>query len=301
MNTVSVDLGTVALLAIVVWLDGWRRWSDDTLLVMRSGSGPWTVRAPFARGGPFALVAQWAPITMPVLLTSPPDGARPHVAPWARDFGLARARAGRRLRRVGPVAALLRALGVGLTVWIIVGIPVATARFGAPGLIQGVAGAFLLSIAMTFGATISLSALGVPCRRAFRTTAQLLSPFTAPRAAEIVITTAVGARYSLGPVAALLGDEAFQAWIRPWAYDALAATPREVETDHAMAGIIGQLPRPLLERATASAPRDVLGDERAHYCPRCTRTYRESVATCGHCGDIALVTVRGPETAVGAN
>jgi hypothetical protein len=154
---------------------------------------------------------------------------------------------------------------------------------------------------MTFGTTISMSALGVPCRRAFRTTAQLLSPFTAPRAAEIVITTAVGARHSLGPVAALLGDDAFQAWIRPWAYDALAATPRAAETDDALAGLIRELPRPVLERATASAPREVLGDGRARYCPRCTRAYRESVATCGHCGDIALVAARAPETTVGAN
>jgi len=52
----SVDPSTVALLALVLWLDGWRRMATQTTLLVRVGPGPWSVRTPWARLGPFDLV-----------------------------------------------------------------------------------------------------------------------------------------------------------------------------------------------------------------------------------------------------
>ena len=296
LNDVSVDYGTVALLALVVWLDGWRRLGPGAVLVTRSGFGLWTVRPPWARTGPLALVASWAPIMVPVVLAPASSDDEPAGARWRTDFGLVVARTTRRLRRVRAVTALLRAFGVLLTAWIIIGIPIATARFSAPGLIYGVVAAFLLAIVLTFGTTISLVALGSSGRCALRAAVQLLSPFTAPRAVEIVTTAAVGPLHSLAPLAALMGPARFLSWLRPWAYDALAGHPRDNPGENAtIARLVGALPRNVLEAAVAATPRDAT-DEGARYCPRCTRTYQDSVATCAHCDDIALVVSRSRVT-----
>ena len=295
LSDLSVDFGTIAVLSIVVWLDGWRRLPTGTLLVARSGFAPWAVRAPWARAGPFALVALWAPIVVPLLLSPEPASAAPVGARWMDDFHVSVARSKRRLRRVRPAVAFLRALGLLLILWIIAGIPLATARFGGPGLIYGVLGAFLLAIEMTLVTTISLgSSLGIPLRRSFRTTAQLLSPFTAPRAAETLTGAAVGQLHSLAPVAAVLGEARFLTWVRPWAYDELAGRHHADEDGEAtVVNLVSALPRRVLERAVGAAVHDE-GDDGTRYCPRCTRTYREMAATCSNCNDLALVAVHGP-------
>ena len=289
LSDVSVDLGTVALLAVVVWLDGWRRLPADTLLATRAGFGPWGVRDPWARVGPFALVASWAPLVVPLPLSTDPATAAASAGPrWRNDFGIAAARTTRRLRRVRAIVALLRAFGVLLTLLIIVGIPLATAAFGAPGLIYGVGGAFLLAIEMTFGATIALRSLGVPLGRSFRASAQLLSPFTAPRAGEIITAAAVGPLHSLAPLAALLGESRFLVWLRPWAYDALAGRSHGDDTESpSITALVGALPRRFLERAVEPATLQP-GEDGARYCPRCARTYVHTAETCTNCVDCEL-------------
>jgi hypothetical protein len=287
----SVDLGTVAVLAIVVWLDGWRRVSGGTILVARTALGPWIVRAPWLRAGPFALVTWCASLVVPFLLAPPlASGARP-AARWTNDFAVATARTARRLRRARPVIVFLRALGILLTLWIIVGIPVATARFGGHGLIYGVLGAFVLAIEITLITTLQLTSLGVSFGRSFRVSAQLLSPFTAPRAAEIIIAEAVGRLHSLAPIAALLGEQAFLTWLRPWAYDELAGRERGSETDATLALLVRALPRHVLDSAVRPAAAEITGADGARYCPRCARTYRDVAETCANCDQLALVTM----------
>jgi hypothetical protein len=289
LRDVSVDLGTVALLAVVVWLDGWRRLPTDTLLAVRMGLGPWGVRPPWARVGPFALVTSWAPVIVPALLVTSTPAITAAGSAWASDFALTAARTRRRLRRVRAVIAMLRALGVLEILLVIVGIPVATAAFGAPGLLYGILGALVLAMQMTFGTTIALRSLGDPLGRAFRTSAQLLSPFTAPRAVEIVTSAAVGPLHSLAPLAALLGEPRFLAWLRPWAYDELAGRRHGIDTESVMMPpLVAALPRTVLERAVERGAVEA-GDDGAPYCPRCTRTYADIAETCGHCDEIPLV------------
>jgi hypothetical protein len=289
VSELSVDFGTIALLAVVVWLDGWRRLPADALLISRAGFGPWSVRAPSGRAGPFALTAWWAPVVVPLLL-APESQARDEGAPrWKQDFDIALARGRRRLRRVTLVTGMLRLLGTLLILGIIVGIPIATARFGAEGLIYGVGGAFVLAIEMTLVTTVALGSLGIPFRRGFCMAAQLLSPFTAPRAPEIIAGAAIGPLHSLAPVLALLGEPRFLAWVRPWAYDELAG--RSPDTgDETVAALVRTLPRTLLERAVDGTAHEA--DEGAtHYCPRCTRTYRDVTGQCSNCSDLPLLAV----------
>jgi hypothetical protein len=292
LTHLSVDLGTVVLLAIVVWLDGWRRFPDGAVLVARPGLGPWRVRAPWTRVGAFALVAWWEPIIVPLLLSSSPDAPSVPRARWMNDFGLAVTRGRRRLRRVRAERVVLRGLGVLTVLWIIVGIPVATARFGGPGLIAGVVGALALAVETMVIAALALRSLGLSWGRSLRMSAPLLSPFGAPRAAGIVTGIAVGPLHSIAPAAALLGDARFLAWVRPWAYDALSH--RDVDGCNAavaVADLVRALPRDLLERAVAPTVHDTGDGER--YCPRCIRTYREVIETCTDCDDLALVAVQG--------
>ena len=287
MADLPVDFGTVAVLALVVWLDGWRRLPAGTLLLGRVGSGPWNVCTPSMQIGASALVAWWAPIVVPVIIAPSPAGA---AAPrWTGDFRVTVASGRRRLARTRVHRAVLRAYGVLLLAWIVIGIPLATGLLGGRGLIYGVLGAFGLAGVATFFVLSALRRLGLSARHALRMAAPLLSPFSAPRGVEIVTTEAVGPLRSLAPVAALMGDARFLAWLRPWAYDALAGREAGAEPlDGTIGTLVRRLPRAVLEQAVVAAAREA-GDDGARYCPRCTRTYRDAVESCANCEDLALV------------
>ena len=124
-----VDLTTVLLLAVVLWLDGWRRVPRESLLLRRAGLGAWRVAEPWARLGAFALVALWPPLVLP-LVVSTADTTADRAPAWSHDFALAVARGRRRLRRTRVQAGALRAIGMLLIAWIVIGIPLATARSG---------------------------------------------------------------------------------------------------------------------------------------------------------------------------
>ena len=245
-------------------------------------------RQPWARIGAFALVGWWPPIVMPLLVpatqSADQGGTR---SPWSADFFVATSRGRRRLRRVRLISGALRALGVLLLLWIVVAIPVATDRFGVYGLVSAIVQAFVMSLIMALGAALGMQWLGMARSASIRATLPLLSPFTAPRACELVIAAALRDLDPLARIAALFGEARFLLWIRPWAYDELhgrrEARGGESET---IAALIRTLPHVVLERAVQSPP----GNEPAvRYCPRCARTYRDEISTCHDCDALALV------------
>src|SRR5688500_6363557 len=287
----SADASTIAVLALVLWLDGWRRMGATDLLLVRPGFGAWAAREPWARVGPFALAGWWPPVVIPMLVPSkPPADQGGASAPWSADFSIAVARGRRRLRRVGLIAGVLRALGVFLLLWIALAIPLATGRFGVYGLVRAVVQAFAISVAMVLLAMLGLRWLGMTRGASVRATLPLLSPFTAPRACEIVLAAAVRELAPLAQVAAFFGEPRFLQWIRPQAYDVLHDRSDEVSGElDSVAALVAALPRPVLERAL-TAPRS---EERGvRYCPRCARTYREGIPTCYECDALALVRQR---------
>jgi len=286
----SADPGTVLLLGIVLWLDGWRRRPDGAILLVRAGLGPWRVRTPWAELGPFALVAWGSPIVMPLLLTTPvpPLAGQPR---WAADFDVAVARGRRRLRRVRVGVAVLRVLGALLLAWIVFGIPLVTSRFGVDGLIRGIASAFVFATLLATVAVLELRVLGMRWWPSMRRAAHLISPFSAPQAAEVVATVALEDVAPIVRAAVLLGRARFLAWIRPLAYDVLYhRTDVGNGEGLAAATLASELPRPILERATGAEP--VGSDSAARFCPRCARTYRDDVAACSECGDLSLISRR---------
>ena len=285
----SVDPSTVALLAAVLWLDGWRRVAPRTTVLVRVGPGPWSVRAPWGRLGPFALVGWWPPITMPVLLPAPAAATSPDdYGGWPADFDIALARGRRRLRRVRMRVAVLRVLGVLLVLWIVFGIPLWTSRFGGAGLLGGIGGAFLLAAVLTVLVSFALRALCVPWSSSVRRVVHLLSPFSATQAPELVLAAALDRLDPLARMAVLLGETRFLTWVRPLAYDALhGRVTASGADDSSIASLVRDLPRTLLTRAVCGEAGAAEGV--AAHCPRCTRTYRDDTATCGDCGGLALV------------
>ena len=279
----SADPGTLAVLVAVLWLDGWRRVGPQDLLVVRSGLGRWVEREPWAKVGSFALVAWWPPIVVPMLIpaTRSADPREKHPG-WSADFFVAMARGRRRLRRVRLVSATLRALGVMLVLWIALAIPMATWRFGIHGLVRAIVQAFVMSVVMASGVALALRWLGTTRRASIRAALPFLFPFTAPRACEAVMATALRDLHPLAQVASLFGEDRFLLWIRPWAYDAVH--DREARGSSSMVALVSALPRDVLTRALQTAPMEHTG----RYCPRCARSYREEVTGCYDCGDLAL-------------
>jgi len=265
--------------------------SPADLLLVRPGFGGWIAREPWARLGPFVLAGWWPPVVVPMFVPSKPSADQGGAsAPWSADFSVAVSRGRRRLRRVGLIVGVLRALGVLLLLWIALAIPLATGRFGVYGLVRAVVQAFAISVAMVLLAMLGLRWLGMTRGASVRATLPLLSPFTAPRACEIVLAAAVRELAPLAQVAAFFGEPRFLQWIRPQAYDVLHDRSDEVSGElDSVAALVAALPRPVLERAL-TAPRS---EERGvRYCPRCARTYREGITTCYECDALALVRQR---------
>ena len=286
----SVDLSTVLLLAVVLWLDGWRRMPHGALLLRRMGPGAWRVAEPWARIGPFALTGLWSPLGMPLVVVQEDaggDAARGTVRRWTLDFAVAIARARRRLRRSSLQVAALRVVGVLLIAWIIAGIPLATARSGLRGLLLGIVGAFCLAAWLAIVTAGALRDLGAGWRVAFRVSAPLLSPFSAMRAAEVVTEAALGSVPTLARVAALLGEGEFSGWLRPHAYDAVHSRA-DAQSRAAVASAVAALPRDVLAAALAVPAAEAGEDAVGTYCPRCATGYERAATTCSSCAGVAL-------------
>jgi hypothetical protein len=290
----SADPGTVAVLALVLWLDGWRRVDRTDLVLVRHGAGAWTVGQPWARAGALALVGWWPPIVMPLVVST---GASSSLR-WTHDFDTATARGRRRLRRIAFFTATLRLLALLLLAWIAVGIPLMTGRYGSFGLVRGIVQAVVLSFAIALITALGLRTLGARWGDIARSTLALLFPFTAPRAPELLIAAALRELHPLAQAAVLLGDQRFLAWIRPWGYDELHTRARD-EHNGLIPALVHELPRPLLERAVRTPPPR---DASASYCPRCAQSYRDDVTVCPDCEALALVRAAHgaslPETAL---
>ena len=293
MSTAAIDFGTVAVLVFVLWLDGWRRVEPGDVTVRRVAFGPWTLHAATARVGSFALVAWWPPIVLPfVVVVSPAAENHDAAAAWTADYSVSVARGRRKLRRAAVNIAILRIVGALLLVWIAVGIPLMTARWGGSGLLRGIGGAFIFSAEVAIICFAVLRMSGLPARAALRKSAPLLSPFTAARAAEIVVARALDGLTPAARMAALLGGQRFAAWLRPWAYDEMNGRRVHDKTEASTRGVASSVPAPLLARIVTDVPTDG-GDDAAasSYCPRCGSRYYQHVAVCSECSEVQLLAV----------
>jgi hypothetical protein len=283
-----MDWGTVVLLAAITWLDGVRRVPTGALVVRRLLADRWTVVELADPGRTWRLVSWWSPFTLALVV--PPGGMSATVgAPGeATDDALAA-----RLALSDRALLRLRVLGASVLVGIVIGIPAAVARFGSWGFAAGVAAVLLLALATAVAASCVVRGLGHSWRRATRIAAPLFWPFSAPRAAEVVLEQAIAGAPPLMVARRLLGAAGFGAWIRPQAYDALRG---EGSTHELAAAVLTLVGRPGLAAIVQTPPANCEPDE--GYCARCARVYRAGTATCAHCPAVALL--RAPRTSTTA-
>jgi hypothetical protein len=294
---ISFDAGTTSLLLAILWLDGWRRVPDDALVVRRVLLGQWRIGYVWARAGTYAFLSWWPPLVLPIIVSLTPDDDTLH----SRAFDIEVARGRRRLRRVALDRLLTRGLATSLVVWIVFGIPILTANSGGAGLLRGVSFAFAIALSIAVVTAETLVVLGYRRRRALRMAAPLLSPFGAARAPELITEAAVADVSPMARLAALVGDDRFYTWIRPTAYDVLAASPlspahasqvasaASVDATALEVRVRALGPRHL-SRAIA-APQTLYGsdtvDESA-FCPRCGTRFDGNVVMCAECPNVRL-------------
>jgi hypothetical protein len=260
----GVDWSTVGVLAVVVLLDGLRKVPVEAVILRSVLGGPWyPVDSSGLRPG-WRIVSLWPPICRHIVLSRRVESLDP-----PNVVG--------RLHALGWSAPALTALGWLSLGALVLGVPIAAARFGGWGFVGGAAITELVAVVSAVIAFAALRRLDFPRSAAARRAAVLLSPFAAPRAGELVLEAAVEDLQPVVVLRSLLSDAAFDAWLRPRAYDAIQGNPDSM--------LRADLAREPLAVVVGARPPGVSG----LYCPRCGQSYRDGAAACAGCEGVGLV------------
>jgi hypothetical protein len=261
----GVDWSTVGLLALVVALEGFRRLPEGAVILRSTFGGPWRPVESEAGAGGWRIVSLWSPLTRHLVLQ--PVGVAPASSPPVE-----------RLRAPGWTLPALTALGLVVLLSLVLGVPVALARMGGWGLVGAVLVTEVVAIATCGIAVVAFRRLGLSRESALRRASVLLSPFTAPRAAELVLEAAAEAVPPAAVLRELMESEDFTRWARPRAFDALRGMP-----DTVLSTVLSSDAMRSLVSATPPGPA-------GPYCPRCGARFRNEIAACAGCDGVALVT-----------
>lgn len=253
------DWTTFWLLVGIALAEGLRRVPAGGVLLRRVPGYPWHVAAGPYRAAAWRLASAFPPLALHALL-QPSEGAPRRLPPRGR------LRLWITLLRLPSLLALIALL---------VGVPLLSASMGTRGLILAIAAAFGTSLLTAIASMLALIRLGIGWKTAVWDALRIVSPFTSPRAPEIVMERALAGVPVIDPIRALLPTDAFAAWIRPLAYDQAMRS-----ADDAL------LPRDEAERIIHTPPADAApGDA---WCPRCAGIYQPGVESCRGCGGVPL-------------
>lgn len=252
------DWSTFWLLGGIALAEGLRRVPAGSLLLRHVAGYPWHVAAGPYRAAGWRLTSAFSPLALHcVLQPAEPGDARNPM----------------RLRR-GWIT-LVRIPGLLALIALLVGVPLLSASMGTMGLILAIAAAFGTALVTAMVSMLAMARMGVGWKTAAWDALRIVSPFTAPRAPEIVLERVLAGVPVVDAARALLPADAFAAWLRPLAYDAVV---RDAD-----AGIV---PRDEAERIIRTPPADAApGDA---WCPRCAGIYQPGVESCRGCGDVPL-------------
>jgi hypothetical protein len=257
----GVNWEIVAVFATLVLLEGLRRVPAGALVLRGTGPSGWSPRGEPEPRGRWRLVSWWSPVA-PALLLPPLEGA-PGLGPGELEVRLKVA------RRAAPWLAGTAAVTL---LALILGLPIATARFGAVGFLAGAAVVFALAVTNAWAGALALRRLGSP--RGRRPILAWCSPFAAGRVLEGVLEAALAGASPAQAVRALAGEEVFASWCRPRAYDVVHQKADDADLRAAA-------DRATLEAIIASPPVDGAGG--ASFCPRCSATWRVPDGPCPAC------------------
>ena len=257
----GVNWEVVGVFAALVLLEGLRRVPAGALVLKGSGPACWRPQGEPEPRQRWRLISWWSPIAPALLL--PPLGGAP--TPQRGELEA-------RLHLVRRVAPWLAASAVATLLALILGLPIATALFGAVGFLAGAAVVFALSVTNACAGAFALRRLGLPTGRA-RILAWC-SPFAAGRVLEGVFEAALAGASPAQAVRALAGETVFATWCRPRAYDVVFQGVPDPDLRAAA-------DQATLEAIVASPPQDSAGG--SSFCPRCAATWRVPAGACRAC------------------
>jgi len=264
----SPDLGTLLLLGGILLLEGIRRVPPGAFVLRRVAfAGFRTVAVPPG----IRLVSLFPPLTTSVVVP-PADSAS-----GGADVAIQAGRLTARLAATRLVLGVLQVLGGVITAGLLLGIPLAMVKGGLVGTLLVIVVLLLLSVLTMVLLSTGLEAVGLPRRAAWGRALGLISPFAAPRAAEILLEAAVAGAPPRRVAHLLLPPDEFARWIRPQLYDARAQGAPLPE-------LADLVPEPEWAERLAARPA---GAEAGPYCPRCGADYRAGVRRCADC-DVEL-------------
>jgi hypothetical protein len=207
------------------------------------------------------LISWWSPIA-PALVLPPLEGG---TALQAADLEA-------RLKLASRAAPWLTGSAAITLLALIIGLPVASARFGGIGFFAGAAVVLTLAAANAAAGAITLRRLGSPGRRG-----QVLgwcSPFAAGRVLETVLEVALAGASQAQAVRALAAEDVFAAWSRPRAYDVVFSGAHDTDLRAAA-------DETTLKAIVAARPPH--GDAGATFCQRCAATWMLTEGACPAC------------------
>jgi hypothetical protein len=259
----GVDWEIVAVFAILVLVDGFRRIPAGGLVVRAMGWSGWRPAAQRETRGRWRLVSWWPPLA-PALVLPPLEGPG---SISAEDLGARVAVA----RRWAPWLAA----GGGLTsAALVLGLPVATARLGGVGFLAGSAVVLGLAVATATGGWWALGRLVLPASARRCQALRWCSPFAAGRALEGVYQAAIAGASPAQAVRALARDGLFAEWVRPRAYDAVHGRASDPDLSAAAGPAT-------LQAIVSTEPSLAVGGK--SYCPRCAAVWIDRREICPDC------------------
>jgi hypothetical protein len=264
----------VAILLTIVVFEGVRQLGPDELVIRCNPFGVWRVAAPVQLWRDWHIVSFLSPFFLTIVV--PPAVRVSSLSD--RDSDLAEF-----AQTSGRIIAL-RLLGAFDLLLLILGIPWAVSRFGAAGFIGSLACVLAVSVATAITSVILLAREGLPIRAAVQKALSLSSPFSAPLAAEIVLSARIRRYPRLSAISQLFSETQFRAWIRPWAYD--LESPRSSIRNAWLEEIGASLSIAERARILDSASEGCRVEER--YCPRCGEKYLLALSFCADCEGIRL-------------
>jgi hypothetical protein len=266
-----------AFLALIAVSDGLRLLPAGAIVVSRVLLGDWSLSKTAATnsGNTVRLITWCGPLVQPLVLRTDQ-----HSTLSARRL-LTRFRA--RRRRTQSLVGALRVVGTLTLLALVAGVPLLTSRSGVWGLLLGVSIVLCLCVVQTVLAVFAFRRAGETPFRALLGASRFLWPFSAPRAAEEVMTRVAMGVPALIVVDQLLKPEAFTGFARPLLFDAVV---RGEETGP-VAALRQHLGASRVAAILNAPPPMPDGDV---YCPRCGASFYRSARVCSDCSDVELLT-----------
>ena len=268
----GVEWEVAAIFAALVLVEGLRRIPAGGLVVRAIG---WTGWRPAGEPEPrsrLRLVSWWPPLA-PALVLPPLGGSA--TVPLEGSATVSSETLAPRVRVAGRAAPWLAAGGALTLVALVLGLPIATARFGGVGFLGGALVVVAPALATAAGGWWALRRLGVSGRSRRRQVFGWCSPFASGRVLEGIYQAALAGASPAQALRALAGDRVFAEWARARAYDVVRGGVADPDLSAAA-------DTPTLISIVTAEPALAAGG--VSYCPRCAAVWTAARDTCPDCG-----------------